>query len=136
MDIFSQAKRSSIMSLIPGKGNVATELQMISLFRKHGVKGWRRNSNLFGKPDFVFPSLRIAVFVDGEFWHGHRTRSRIPASNSAFWKAKITRNKMRDRLVNKTLQTQGWTVVRIWQHELKTPKSVKKLKKVGLLINP
>src|ERR1700756_3893297 len=104
MDKFSKAKRSWIMSRVRGKGNRATELRLLLLFRKYKIPGWRRNSRLFGKPDFVFPKARIAIFVDGEFWHGHPTRSVIPANNSHFWRAKIARNKLRDRLVNATLR--------------------------------
>src|ERR1041384_5931609 len=116
MDRFTPAKRSRIMSLIRAKENVATELRLILLFKRHNIRGWRRNSKAFGKPDFIFPKRRIAVFVDGEFWHGHRTKSEIPASNREFWSAKIERNRRRDRLVNRTLRTRGWTVIRIWQH--------------------
>lgn len=117
------------MSHVRAKGNVATELELIRLFRKYGIKGWRRNYRLFGKPDFVFPSMRVVVFVDGEFWHGHPTRSQIPGTNREFWLRKIEHNKARDRLVNKTLRDKGWVVVRIWQHQLKTYEWRRKLLK-------
>lgn len=108
------------MAHVRGKRNVATEIQLITLFREYGITGWRRNYHLFGKPDFVFPAMRVAIFVDGEFWHGHPTRGQIPKSNREFWVQKIERNKARDQLVNKTLKGKGWIVVRIWQHQLKT----------------
>jgi len=117
-DVFSKQKRSEIMSLVRGCGNKATELKLIDLFREHGMKGWRRNFPIFGKPDFVFPKERVAVFVDGEFWHGHPTRAKIPENNREFWEAKIERNKKRDRLVTRTLRQKGWTVVRLWQYRL------------------
>jgi DNA mismatch endonuclease (patch repair protein) len=60
------------MSRIRSRANRDTELRMIALFRERGITGWRRNGRVFGKPDFVFPSDRIAVFVDGCFWHRHR----------------------------------------------------------------
>jgi DNA mismatch endonuclease, patch repair protein len=118
-DVFTKEKRSEIMSKVRNKGNVATEKKLIDLFKAKGIKGWRRNFPLFGRPDFVFPKNRIAVFVDGEFWHGHPTRGQIPETNRELWWNKIERNKERDRLVSETLQEKRWKVVRIWQHELK-----------------
>src|SRR3989442_3445808 len=69
-DVFTKAKRSAVMSLIRGSGNRDTELRMMALFRAHGVTGWRRGALLTGRPDFVFRRERVAVFVDGCFWHG------------------------------------------------------------------
>ena len=129
VDVFDKKKRSEIMSHVRSKGNVATEKKLIALFRKNDIKGWRRNYSLFGKPDFVFPKKRVAVFVDGEFWHGHPSLGRIPETNSDFWRGKIERNKERDRLVNKTLENKGWKVVRIWQHELKSDHWLEKINK-------
>nr|BDD46570.1 very short patch repair endonuclease [bacterium] len=117
-DVFTKQKRSEVMSRVRGKGNLATELKLIKLFRKYGITGWRRNYNLYGKPDFVFLDKRVAVFVDGEFWHGHPKLGQIPKSNREFWARKIERNKARDRIVNRTLKKRGWVVVRIWQHQL------------------
>ncbi len=129
VDVFDKTKRSEIMSRVRSKGNVATEKKLLALFRENGIKGWRRNYPLFGKPDFVFPKKRVAVFVDGEFWHGHPTKGQIPETNSDFWRNKIERNKDRDRLVNKTLIGKRWKVVRIWQHELNDNKWLTKLQK-------
>jgi DNA mismatch endonuclease (patch repair protein) len=116
-DVFDRAKRSEIMARIRGRENAATELRMIRLFRENGIAGWRRNYPLFGKPDFVFTKQRLAVFVDGDFWHGHPKR-RMPASNVEFWAEKIARNKARDRLVVKCLRAKGWRVLRIWQSSI------------------
>lgn len=121
-DVFSKEKRSEIMSRVRSKGNRATEEKLKSLFRANGIKGWRRGYRLFGSPDFVFPKERIAVFVDGEFWHGHPTLGQIPETNTEFWVKKIERNKERDLLVNQTLEQKDWIVVCIWQHELKDEK--------------
>ena len=118
-DVFSKSKRSEIMSRVKGRGNAATEQRLIQLMQEAGIKGWRRNFPLFGKPDFVFPKQRVAVFVDGEFWHGHPTRAKIPETNREFWKEKITRNVARDREVNRVLKKKNWVVVRIWQKDLK-----------------
>jgi DNA mismatch endonuclease (patch repair protein) len=123
-DVFSAAKRSQVMSRIKGRGNVATELLLIKIFRKYRITGWRRHLPLFGKPDFVFPRRHLAVFVDGCFWHGCSVHRTIPVSNNAFWKAKIERNRKRDRSVTRQLRTSGWTVLRVWQHDLKYPERV------------
>ncbi len=111
------------MSRIRGRGNRDTEIALAKLLRTNGITGWRRNQTVFGKPDFVFPIQHIAVFVDGCFWHGCAKHSNMPASNRPFWKAKLTGNKARDRVVNRTLRREGWRVVRIWEHELaRSPK--------------
>jgi len=118
-DVLTKKQRSHCMSQIKGKGNRSTEMRMIEILKKHGITGWRRNHKLYGKPDFVFPKTRIALFVDGDFWHGHPTRAKIPSNNRKFWKAKIEANKRRDKLVNKTLKNKGWKVVRIWESDLR-----------------
>jgi DNA mismatch endonuclease, patch repair protein len=117
-DVFSKKKRSEVMSRIRGRGNKDTELVLARLFHQHGITGWRRNQPLFGKPDFIFQRLRLAVFVDGCFWHSCLKHSRPPQSNRAYWRKKMIRNKSRDRAVSRTLQAQGWRVLRIWEHEL------------------
>jgi DNA mismatch endonuclease (patch repair protein) len=73
---------------------------------------------VFGRPDFVFPDLKLAVFVDGCFWHGCPRHFIRPRGNAAFWRKKIAGNKSRDRIVNRTLRRMGWRVLRIWEHEL------------------
>ena len=117
-DVFTKAKRSAVMSRIRGRGNKDTELALMKLLRQHGITGWRRNQNVFGKPDFLFRRNRLALFVDGCFWHGCHKHCKIPAGNRAFWKKKFTANKTRDRRVNRELRKLGWRVVRIWEHDL------------------
>lgn len=117
-DVFTKRKRSEVMSRIPGRGNRQTELALATLLRKSGVTGWRRNQRLFGKPDFVFRKSRIAVFVDGCFWHGCPRHLKMPSNNRAFWKRKLTGNRRRDRLVNRVLRRRGWCVIRVWGHDL------------------
>lgn len=122
--LFSGLTRSELMSRIRSSRNKGTELKLITIFRAQGISGWRRGSVLPGKPDFVFPSLKLALFVDGCFWHGcpkHglQTRKRRSAvSRSSFWVAKITSNRARDRRVSRDLRQRGWRVIRIWEHEL------------------
>ena len=118
-DIFSKRKHSAVMSLIRSRGNTATELRLVAVFRRHRITGWRRGSKLVGKPDFVFPKLKLAVFVDGCFWHGCPKHGTKPRQNAQFWREKIARNRARDRLVNRTLRALGWRVLRIWEHELR-----------------
>jgi DNA mismatch endonuclease (patch repair protein) len=117
-DVFSKFKRSQVMSHVRGRANKTTELEAIKFFRRHGISGWRRHQPVFGRPDFVFPKAGVAVFVDGCFWHGCPKHSTVPATHRAFWKRKLTANKLRDRLVNRTLRRKGWRVARIWEHEL------------------
>lgn len=107
------------MAAIRSHGNRRTELRLLKIFKDVGITGWRRNYPLFGKPDFVFRSERLALFVDGCFWHGCPTHAAVPATNTAFWSRKIERNMARDRQVEATLRKRGWRVLRIWQHELK-----------------
>jgi DNA mismatch endonuclease (patch repair protein) len=119
-DVFEPAKRSAVMARIRASGNKDTELRMIELFRSHSISGWRRNANVFGKPDFVFPRKRVAVFVDGCFWHRHPgcRFCYTPKSRTEFWLPKFERNIARDRLVTRTLRSRGWRVVRIWECQL------------------
>jgi DNA mismatch endonuclease (patch repair protein) len=106
------------MSQIRGKQNLKTEILLVNLFRNHRIRGWRRGSRLIGRPDFVFPSERVALFVDGCFWHGCSTHGTIPATNELFWLRKLSGNRARDRRVNRALRDAGWCVIRVWQHEL------------------
>jgi DNA mismatch endonuclease, patch repair protein len=117
-DAISKAKRSKIMAAVRSKGNKDTELRLISILRRHQITGWRRGSKLPGRPDFVFQSRRLAVFVDGCFWHGCRWHCRRGASNKRFWDQKLAVNKARDDTVNKLLKSRKWTVLRIWEHAL------------------
>lgn len=123
-DVFTKRKRSQVMSLIKAAGNRDTELKLIMIFRAGGVRGWRRRQALPGKPDFVFRGGRVAVFVDGCFWHGCRWHCRMPKSRIEFWHPKIARNKQRDLLVNRILKARGWRVLRIWEHDLRDPARV------------
>lgn len=80
-------------------------------------------NSLIGKPDIVFRRRKIAVFIDSDFWHGHPKRGHIPKSNIKFWKSKIEKNKKRDRGVNTVLKQDGWTVVRLWEYDIKKDKN-------------
>jgi len=134
-DVFSKAKRSAVMSRIRSRGNRDTELALIRIFRVNKIVGWRRCWPLIGKPDFVFRNSLLAVFVDGCFWHGCLKHSKPPGSNQTYWRAKMIRNKARDRSVSRALRKRGWRVLRIWEHELKRKNGARLLRKLrGLLI--
>ncbi|GAB4541187.1 MAG: very short patch repair endonuclease [Anaerolineales bacterium] len=114
-DTFTKAQRSAVMRAVKSRGNQSTELKLIEIFKLRGVNGWRRNYDLFGKPDFVFPQKRIALFADGCFWHGHNCRNVKPSQNAAYWTEKIARNKARDKAVTQALKKKGWVVIRLWE---------------------
>src|SRR5580692_10774331 len=120
-DVFNKIKRSQVMAAIKSNGNKGTELKLIAIFRSNGIAGWRRNQRLPGRPDFVFRRARLAVFVDGCFWHGCRWHCRMPKSRTAFWNRKIARNKARDRAVRVLLKKRGWRIIRLWEHALANP---------------
>ena len=117
-DVFTKAKRSEVMSRIRSRRNKETEEALAKLLRQHRIKGWRRHQPVFGKPDFIFQKSRLAVFVDGCFWHGCPKHGTKPKSNRAYWHDKLSRNKSRDKAVNRELRKLGWQVLRVWQHEL------------------
>lgn len=119
MDIFTKEKRSDVMSKIKSKRNASTELKLISLFKEHKITGWRRNIKIFGHPDITFPKMKIAVFIDGCFWHNCPFCGHIPKTNKKFWIAKLNRNKKRDALVSRKLRESGWSVIRIKECRLK-----------------
>jgi DNA mismatch endonuclease (patch repair protein) len=125
VDTFTKEERSQIMRQVKSSRNKSTELKLIQFFKDNSIKGWRRNLKLFGKPDFVFPLTKKVVFVDGCFWHGHLCRNTKPKANKDYWQQKISRNKKRDRAVTKTLTSNGWTVIRIWECQLKNQKALK-----------
>lgn len=118
-DVFDAEKRSDIMRHVRSKENKSTELKLIEIFKSLGIKGWRRNYSVVGHPDFVFPKRRVAIFVDGCFWHGHDCRNTRPADNAEYWQKKRQRNVEHDQLVTAMFEQRGWTVIRIWECELK-----------------
>ena len=132
-DIFSKRKRSAVMFRIRGAGNKQTELRLIQVFRTSDITGWRRGSKLPGKPDFVFPKLNTAVFVDGCFWHGCPRHFIQPKGNAKFWRDKIATNRARDRKVNRTLRRLGWIVIRVWEHELRPRNELKLIRRLSRL---
>lgn len=117
-DVFDSKKRSDIMSKVRSKNNKSTELALIKLFKENNITGWKRNYPVKGHPDFVFLNKKIAVFVDGCFWHGHDCRNTRPSDNAEYWQKKRERNIMHDKEVTAMFEKRGWTVIRIWECEL------------------
>ena len=134
-DVFSRSKRSEVMSRIRSRGNQSTEVAFVGVWRRHGISGWRRNYPLFGRPDFVFPKAKIAVFVDGCFWHGCPAHFRPPKTNRRFWQNKIAKNIARDRAVSRRLRRQGWHVFRFWEHDIKQKTIARKLGRLRNLLS-
>ena len=123
-DVFTKKKRSQVMAAIRSKGNKATELKLASILRAAHITNWRRHPPLPGRPDFAFRRARLAVFVDGCFWHGCRWHCRMPQDNREYWQRKISRNAIRDRATTQVLRRAGWQVLRIWAHSLRSPEIV------------
>lgn len=134
-DFLTKPQRSERMSLIRSRGNIDTELAFAKLLRCARITGWRRYQSVFGKPDFVFRQARLAIFVDGCFWHGCPKHSRHAARSGAYWQKKLERNQVRDRLVTRTLRREGWQVLRIWEHELKRKNEARLLQKLRRVLN-
>jgi len=116
---FGGLSRGELMSRVRSKGNKTTEMRLAALLRKAELHGWRRNQAVPGNPDFVWHSKRLAVFVDGCFWHGHCCGKNItPKTNAQEWRRKITGNVKRDRRITNLLRRQHWHVIRIWECQL------------------
>lgn len=99
--------------------DTAPELALRRALYAAGVRGWRCHyAGVSGKPDLAWPSLQVAVFVDGAFWHGHPSRHR-PGRSGSYWDAKIARNVERDREHDAALAEAGWSVVRVWDFEVR-----------------
>jgi DNA mismatch endonuclease, patch repair protein len=133
MDILTQRERSKLMAKIRSRGNNGTEGALAKFFRRNKITGWRRQVQISTsprpspqrgegvrvRPDFIFRQVRLALFVDGCFWHGCPKHGTKPKGNAAFWRRKFSRNITRDRLVTRTLRRSGWRVLRIWEHTLR-----------------
>lgn len=130
-DNLTLSQRSYAMSRIRSRGNASTEERLVCLLRAAKITGWRRHPKLKSRPDFVFPKARLAIFVDGCFWHGCPRCFRPPKSNADYWTKKIARNRARDRAATAQLKDLGWHVIRIWEHSFKRPTTiVRRLRRV------
>jgi DNA mismatch endonuclease, patch repair protein len=123
-DVLTVNQRSYNMSKIRGK-NTTPEITVRRELRRLGLRNYRVHTDLKGKPDIVFPVRKLAVFIDGCFWHKCPVDYHTPATRHEFWAKKIDENVARDARVNSLLSKTGWEVVRIWEHEVRrNPKAV------------
>ncbi len=99
--------------------NTSEEILLRRELHARGLRYRLHAPDLPGRPDVVFRRARVAVFVDGAFWHGHPERCRRPKSNRAYWVRKIERNRARDQRVNRELREMGWRAVRLWDFEVR-----------------
>lgn len=114
------ARRSQAMRAVRGKDNRTTERKLRFALVRARMRGWTLNARAIdGCPDFYFPTRRVAIFVDGCFWHGCPKCGHIPKANSRFWAAKIRRNQTRDGSISERLRERGYRVLRLWEHELR-----------------
>lgn len=115
------ASRSYNMARVRGDKDTRLERRLASLAWKEGIRGYRRRCRQhLGRPDFCFHSEQVAVFVDGCFWHMCPIHFTLPATNVRFWKKKLEDNKIRDLRQMRKLRKEGWAVIRVWNHGLKT----------------
>ncbi|MDE3067388.1 MAG: DNA mismatch endonuclease Vsr [Verrucomicrobiota bacterium] len=135
MDTLTKQQRSKLMAKIRSSGNKSTELRFVELLRKWRLSGWRRNQRLAGQPDFAFRQSKVAIFIDGCFWHGCKRHCRLPAANHSYWVKKIARNKSRDKAVSCALRQLGWRTLRIWQHELTRKNEARLLRRINKTLN-
>jgi DNA mismatch endonuclease (patch repair protein) len=124
-DVFSTSKRSEVMSRIRGK-NTGPELQVRSIVHRLGYRFRLHARDLPGSPDLVLPRLKTVIFVHGCFWHRHRgcRFTTTPKSRRAFWQAKFDANVARDRRVSASLRHLGWSVITVWECQLRKPERV------------
>ena len=116
-DKFSKAKRSAIMSRIRSK-NTSLEVEFRKLLWKNGLGRYRIHYNLPGKPDIVYVSKKIVIFLDGDFWHGYNWKKLGKVPPRKYWQKKIQKNIDRAKKYNKMLKKDGWKVFRFWEHDV------------------
>lgn len=113
------SSRSKNMAAIKSTGT-KTELLLTQSLWHRGHRYRKNNKTVFGKPDITFKSIKLAIFVDSEFFHGRDWETKKkPVTNAEFWDKKIRRNIERDKEVNERLESEGWTVLRFWSNDIK-----------------
>ena len=135
---FTKVSPSRSYNMARVRGDTAThqEKQLASVLWRLGFRGYRRRCQKhLGKPDFCFHYQKVAVFVDGCFWHCCPIHFKLPSTNVTFWKKKLGDNQLRDRRQARLLKASGWKVIRVWSHELKTKIGINRtVKKIGFAL--
>jgi DNA mismatch endonuclease (patch repair protein) len=126
MDTLTKRERSERMGLVRSKNSRSTEWRFRSALIRHGIAGWRmHDASLPGCPDFVFPQRRLAVFIDGCFWHACPICNRpLPRTNSEYWSKKIEGNVLRAKEIRRRLHRRNFDVMRVWEHDLRSTTSI------------
>ncbi|RXG84485.1 very short patch repair endonuclease [Bradyrhizobium zhanjiangense] len=129
-DVLTPEQRRLNMSRIRGR-NTKPEKALRSALHAEGLRFRIHRRDIPGCPDVVFPKRKIAIFVDGCFWHGCPQHQTVPRTNAAFWKKKLQQNRQRDKVVTQTLKSDGWTTLRFWEHDVRKdlPAVVKAIKR-------
>ena len=116
VDIMSKEKRSELMSKIRSQ-DTRIEKLILKEMKKQKMDGFAYQLKMIGNPDFVFPKQKLAIFCDGDFWHGYRFHLR-KSTLGKYWVEKISRNMKRDKKVRSVLKKNGWKVIRFWEHQI------------------
>lgn len=130
VDNLTQSDRKKTMGSIKGTKN-GPERKLHAMLAGMKLHGWEDNvKDIAGKPDIIFRQSKVAIFLDGCFWHGCPSCcKKIPATNTEYWKKKILHNIELGKIYDENLRNMGWIVIRIWEHELKDNKSMNAFKK-------
>lgn len=134
MDIWSKKKRSAVMAKIRSKDTKPEWIVRRYLFSR-GYRYRKNVKGLPGTPDIVLRKYGIVIFIHGCFWHGHEVDGHIPNSNSDYWRKKIERNQQRDKNNKETLKKMGWSVMTVWECQLKPVFREKTLSEIEYYIN-
>lgn len=128
-DIFSKKKRSEIMSKVKNKDS-KIEVNFRKALWKAEFRYRKNSTKYFGKPDLVLPKHKAVIFIDSCFWHSCKKHGSMPQARRKFWEDKLERNKLRDEGVNEYYRNTGWSIFRIWEHDIKKDrqKVINKLK--------
>lgn len=128
-DTLSEAERTIRMSKVRSTGNRSTELTVEQALRAAKIRGWRKHpKQIPGRPDFYFPREKLALFVDGCFWHAcPRCARRAPFTRAEFWSKKIDSNRRRDARVRRLLVKRGFHTMRVWEHQLRMESWLRRL---------
>jgi DNA mismatch endonuclease (patch repair protein) len=126
MDRVTREVRSKIMASVRTAGGT-TERKMEKLLRHRGIRGYKKQWPVAGKPDFAWPKSKVAVFVDGCFWHGCPRCDRPSKSNTKFWRLKILSNRRRDARVSRKLRKAGWSVLRVWECRISEERTMSRI---------